>query len=102
VCRDIELEADFDEKNAWSLLESYKALLKSLPGNTYIYIQKENIDTTSLLKKITNEILNIQAELESSRDEAKRVKTNLKLEKLRRLYTEIASGKPFVKQFSYS
>ncbi len=97
VCRDIELEADFDEKNAWSLLESYKALLKSLPGNTYIYIQKENIDTTSLLKKITNEILNIQAELESSRDEAKRVKTNLKLEKLRRLYTEIASGKPFVK-----
>jgi len=43
VCRDIELEADFDEKNAWSLLESYKALLKkSTWKHLYLYTKRKH------------------------------------------------------------
>ena len=98
VCREVEYNvSEVGEGEAKSILESYKALIKSLPEGVHIYLVKENIDSSSLLRKIGNEILNIQADLEGVVEESKRIKLNLRLEKLKKLYDLLVGGKPFIR-----
>ena len=98
VCRDVEYSLeDLSEGSSRSLIESYAALLKSLPQGVHIHILKEEFNTEKFLRKLTNDILNTQVDLESISDEARRVKLQAKLHKLRSIYEALLKGKPFIK-----
>jgi len=98
ICRNVEYALeDLSESSARTLIESYSALLKSLPAGVHIHILKEELNTEKLLKKISNDILNTQVDLESAGDEARRVKLQAKLSKLKSLYEALLKGRPFIK-----
>jgi len=98
VCKDVEYSVhDLSEESARGLIESYVALLNSLPAGVQLYLIKEELDIGKLLKRISNEILNIQADLESAQEESVRVKLSIKLDKLKTLYTSLLNGKPFTR-----
>jgi energy-coupling factor transporter ATP-binding protein EcfA2 len=89
--------SELTEGEVKGLLESYSALLKALPDYVRIHLVKESIEPVQFLKKISNEILNTQVDLENAVDEPKKIKLNTKLEKLRKLYNMLLEGKPFSK-----
>lgn len=98
VCRDVEY--DLDEmlgERAKVAMESYAALMRSLPSKVYVYLYKDEFDVNGFTRKLKNAMLNLQAELELVREETERVKLEIKLEKLRSLYTAVVEGKPFIK-----
>ncbi|MEM1638596.1 MAG: DUF87 domain-containing protein [Desulfurococcaceae archaeon] len=98
IFKDADYNAsDLSENSLRTLMESYVALLNSLPSGVHLYLVKEEIDTSHLIKKLTNEILNTQVDLESSIEESTRIKLNIRLSKLRNMYDMILNGKPFIK-----
>jgi energy-coupling factor transporter ATP-binding protein EcfA2 len=98
ICRSAEYSLeDLSESSARTLIESYSALLKSLPSGVGIHILKEELNTEKFLKKLANEILNTQVDLESASEEHRRVRLQAKLHKLKSLYEAILNGKPFIK-----
>lgn len=98
VCRDVEYSAsDLSEKGAKDLVESYIALFNALPPGIRLYLIKEELDISNLLKKVVNEILNTQADLDSAPEESTKVKLGVKLNKLRALYESLLNGKPFAR-----
>lgn len=98
VCRDINYSLDdLSETSARALLETYAALLKSLPEGVHLHIFKEEFSTEGYMKRLTNDILNTQVDLESTSDEARRVKLKAKLHKLKSIYEALLKGKPFIK-----
>lgn len=98
ICRDVEYDMEelMGERSKVAL-ESYAALLRSLPSKVYLYLYKDEFDATTFLRKLKNTILNLQAELELASEETERVKLKIKLEKLKSLYTAVIEGKPFIK-----
>ncbi len=98
ICRNVEYALeDLSESSARTLIESYSALLKSLPAGVHIHVLKEELNTEKLLKKISNNILNTQVDLESTSDEVRRVRLQAKLSKLKSLYEALLKGRPFIK-----
>jgi len=98
ICRDVEYSLEeLSEGSSRTLIESYAALLKSLPQGVHIHILKEEFNTEKFLRKLTNDILNTQVDLESTGDESRRVKLQAKLHKLRSIYEALLKGKPFIK-----
>jgi hypothetical protein len=98
LCRGVDYSvSELTEGEVKGLLESYSALLKALPDYVKIHLVKESIEPVQFLKKISNEILNTQVDLENAVDEPKKIKLNTKLEKLRKLYNMLLEGKPFSK-----
>jgi len=98
ICKDVDYSLeDLSESSLRALIESYAALLKSLPQGVHIHILKEEFDTEKFLRKLTNDILNTQVDLESAGDEARRVKLQAKLHKLKSIYEALLKGRPFIK-----
>lgn len=98
VCRDLDYSVeDIVGNKDRAVLESYAALLKSLPSDVHIYLFKQEVDMKAMLAKLKNTMLNIQAELELTHEETKRVKLKAKLEKTRALLNALLEGKPFLK-----
>jgi len=98
ICRDVDYSvSEISENSLKNLMDSYVGLLNALPSGVHIYLVKEEIDTSSLIRRLTNEILNTQADLESAFEESTRVKLNIKLSKLKNMYNVILNGKPFIK-----
>ncbi|MEM1732546.1 MAG: DUF87 domain-containing protein [Desulfurococcaceae archaeon] len=98
ICKDIDLTAEeLNEHSALSLLRSFALLLDALPPNTSIYIVKDKLDINKFMRKIMNEIINTQVELENTIDEHSKVKLRVKLNKLEKIYKSLLDGKPFTK-----
>lgn len=98
ICKDIELSTtDLSEKSARDVMESYVALLNALPKGVHLYIYKEEVDKGTLVRKITNDILNTQVDLDNAVEESARVKLSIKLNKLKAIYSSLLDGKPFAR-----
>jgi energy-coupling factor transporter ATP-binding protein EcfA2 len=98
VCRDVDYSLDdLSEASARTLLETYTALLQSLPEGVHIHIFKEEFNIEGYMKRLVNDILNTQVDLESTRDEVRRVKLEAKLHKLKSIYEALVKGKPFIR-----
>jgi len=98
VCRSVDYTLnDLSENSAKTLLETYAALLKSLPENVHVHIFKEEFNTESFLRKLTNDILNTQVDYENASDEVRRARLKAKLHKLKSIYEALLKGKPFIK-----
>lgn len=98
VCREVEYSInDLSEASSRALLESYVAILSSLPRGVHLYLIKEELDVNKLLRKITNDILNLQADMETTTEESTKLRLSIKLNKLRALYAALLGGKPFTR-----
>ncbi|MEM0246951.1 MAG: DUF87 domain-containing protein [Desulfurococcaceae archaeon] len=98
VCREVDYSVhEFSEGALKELVESYIALLNSLPQGVHLHLVKEELDTSGLLHRIANEILNVQADLHNVLEESTKVRLNIKLDRLKALYTALLDGKPFTR-----
>ncbi|MEM4717833.1 MAG: DUF87 domain-containing protein [Desulfurococcaceae archaeon] len=98
ICRDVDYTvSELTEDVLRKQLDSYVALINSLPSNIHIYMVKEELDISSLAKRLANEIVNTQAEIDTVLEESTRLKLSVKLEKLKTLYSLIMGGRPFLR-----
>lgn len=98
VCREVDYTpSELSWTTLKSRIESYLALMNTLPSDVHIYIVKEDIDVSRLIRRLSNQIVNIQSEIEFTPEESTRVKLRARLEKLSKLLDLLIKGHPFVR-----
>ncbi len=85
---------DLDEASYRSLVDKYAVIINRLPPGSEIKIVKVRTDLGRIVSRITNEILNLKATIETVEEEHVKRKAEARLKILEKLYEDILRGKP--------
>ncbi len=85
---------ELDESMYRNLIDKYSVVINRLPPASEIKIVKVRTDLGKVLTRISNEILNLKATIETVQEEHVRKKAETKLQILERLYEDVLKGRP--------
>ena len=80
-----------------SVIEKYSMMLERIPDGSEIKIVKLKTDLDKILSKLTNEMLNLKAVLETVEEEHVKRRAETRLRILEKLYETIINGKPITR-----
>lgn len=88
---------ELDSDSIVSLVTSFSTVLeKMLPGSE-VKIVKLKSDSSKIMRRISNEMMNLRATLDVIEEPHIRKRTEIKLKILEKIYNTIVSGKPIVR-----